>query len=309
MSEELPTCDPEELIEETDGVDFKATFNPSSKRDWCELVKDFVAMANSGGGIIAVGLNDDGTPSGTDLESVLAVDPAQVTDKVHMYTEQQFAKFAIRSAQRHGAEIALISIGGARFPLCFVRPGQYEIDGRTKAAFQQGTVYFRHGAKSEPGTTDDFRLSMERELQRVKEFWLSGIAKVVEAPSDSVVEVRPAQVEVQTTDGATSIRLTRDENAQSFKVIEFDSLYPYRQKELMQRLREELGSNAPTTHDLRIFRVLNNVDANPTFSEKSKFGSRQYSDALVDWMLSRHREDPAFFHEQRETYKRLKLAQ
>jgi predicted HTH transcriptional regulator len=39
---------------ESDKVDFKEIFSISSKADWCELIKDIVAMANSGGGILLI---------------------------------------------------------------------------------------------------------------------------------------------------------------------------------------------------------------------------------------------------------------
>ncbi|SRR5216684_7932635 len=54
-------------------LDFKANLNPDSTQDWCELVKDIVAMANSGGGTIVFGVNDDGTSSGADLQPILNV--------------------------------------------------------------------------------------------------------------------------------------------------------------------------------------------------------------------------------------------
>lgn len=42
---------------ETAQVDFKAGFGPNSNQEWCELLKDVVAMANSGGGCIIIGRN------------------------------------------------------------------------------------------------------------------------------------------------------------------------------------------------------------------------------------------------------------
>jgi hypothetical protein len=37
-------------------VDFKESLDPGSKQDWCELIKDIVAMTNSGDGCIVIGL-------------------------------------------------------------------------------------------------------------------------------------------------------------------------------------------------------------------------------------------------------------
>lgn len=68
---------------ETNDVDFKATFNSASSRDWLELIKDIAAFANSGGGYILVGVNDDGTPSGHDVSDLLAVDSADLANRLH----------------------------------------------------------------------------------------------------------------------------------------------------------------------------------------------------------------------------------
>ena len=44
---------------ESGSVDFKASFDPKSTQDWCELIKDIIAMTNSGGGTIIIGVADD----------------------------------------------------------------------------------------------------------------------------------------------------------------------------------------------------------------------------------------------------------
>lgn len=54
---------------ESKTVDFKSSFDPESNGDWCELIKDFVAIANSGGGVILIGVADDGTASGTNARN------------------------------------------------------------------------------------------------------------------------------------------------------------------------------------------------------------------------------------------------
>jgi predicted HTH transcriptional regulator len=47
--------------------DFKSTFDVNAPGDWLEIIKDIVAFANSGGGTILIGVNDDGTPSGAEV--------------------------------------------------------------------------------------------------------------------------------------------------------------------------------------------------------------------------------------------------
>lgn len=73
------TIDIDALTGESASADFKSSFDPQSKQDWCELIKDIVAMSNSGGGLIIVGVDDDGNPlANADVASVLAVDPGRV---------------------------------------------------------------------------------------------------------------------------------------------------------------------------------------------------------------------------------------
>lgn len=42
---------------ETDAMDFKAVFEAAVPGAWCELVKDTVAIGNSGGGAIVIGVD------------------------------------------------------------------------------------------------------------------------------------------------------------------------------------------------------------------------------------------------------------
>ena len=60
---------------ETETVEYKDSFN-SDAPDWLEIIKDIVALANSGGGTIVFGIADDGTPSGFDCAPLFAIDPA-----------------------------------------------------------------------------------------------------------------------------------------------------------------------------------------------------------------------------------------
>lgn len=41
---------------ESKHIEFKHSFDPTSMGEWCEVINDIVAIANSGGGIIVFGL-------------------------------------------------------------------------------------------------------------------------------------------------------------------------------------------------------------------------------------------------------------
>ncbi|MBI3361563.1 MAG: ATP-binding protein, partial [Chloroflexi bacterium] len=81
---------------ETAFTEFKEGFDTASAQEWCEVIKDIIAIANTGGGITVFGLNDDGTPSGKDVTPILALDSAEIVDKIYKYTNRQFADFTIQ---------------------------------------------------------------------------------------------------------------------------------------------------------------------------------------------------------------------
>ncbi len=294
---------------ETAKLDFKTGFDPRSHREWCEVIKDVVAMANSGGGMIVFGANDDGTPSGANLSSLEEVDPATVTDKLAKYIGRQFSDFRFEKVHVFGAPMIALAINGSPVPLVFTSPGTYEVPTPTgkqqqKTAFGQGTIYFRHGAKSEPANSDDLRIVIEREVERVRASWLDGIAKVTAAPPGSVIKVLPPEVKVERAAGeATPVRLTHDASAPAIRAPEFDVLFPYRQKEVMKQLASLPGLRI-TPHDVQCVRKVYKLDDDPTYSFKHKFGSRQYSDAFVALLVEKYKADPDFFHAAREEWKR-----
>src|ERR1700682_2062740 len=139
-------------------IEFKQAFDVTSQRDWCEIIKDIVAMANTGGGVILIGVDNRGTPNGFDVQPFLRLDTADVTNKLFRYTDLHFSDFEIFERIKSRTSIAVLQVQGVPIPVVFTKPGTYDIGGgKQKNAFSVGTVYFRHGAKSEPGSTEDIR--------------------------------------------------------------------------------------------------------------------------------------------------------
>jgi hypothetical protein len=295
----------DESEKESADLDLKAGFDPAANQDWCELVKDIVAMANSGGGLIIFGVNDDGTAAKGDLNPLLAIDPAKIADKIRKYTDQHFDAFSLVPSTRQGEPVAALVVGPVFLPIVFTDPGTYDIGGgKQKTAFARGTVYFRHGAKSEPGTTEDLRQALNKELDRVRSSWLDGINKVVTAPIGATISVLPADVKLAGSDTATSVRLVNDENAPAFKAYRTDLLYPYRQKELVARVNALLDGHKVSPHDVHCARKGHGIDAQPNFFYKPQFSSPQYSEAFAEWMVEQYRADDQFFLRARETVKK-----
>jgi len=290
-------------------IEFKDRFHTNSLHDWCEIIKDIIAMANSGGGYILFGVNNDGTPSIYDISSVLKLDPAIITDKIAKYTGQQFSDFEIEEIDKNGHKVPILIIYSSDIPIIFTKPGTYQIDsGKQKAAFGKGTIYFRHGAKSEPGNSYDLLKAMEKKIEEVKKSWLTGIRKVVTAPIGHVVQVLPPNIAMSTSPNAIPARITNNKEAPTYRLETPDETHPYRQKEVIERINEHLkGKKRINQYDILCVRRVYSINkSRPDFYYKSKYGVPQYSELFVNWLVESYEENPMFFDETREKYRRLK---
>jgi hypothetical protein len=291
-------------MRESKYVDFKRAFDPANAGEWCELIKDVVAMANTGGGVIMIGLDNGGAPSGEDVSAVLEIDHATIVDKLKKYTGQQFGDIEIHGVAKEGATVAAMEVGAVEVPMVFENVGTYAVSARRqKTAFARGTVYFRHGAKSEPGTTEDIRKAIERRVNAIRSDWLDGVRKVVTAPHGSSVAILSGEVRESASPDASPVRFVDDPNAPGYRLMSHDTKYPYRQKELIQVVNEMLPEGVEiNTYDVLAVRRAHNIDANLKYQYSLRYGSPQYSQDFAEWLVDRHQANPAFFAEARKTY-------
>lgn len=181
------------MKKETGKLEFKSNFDPDSGADWCKLIKGIVAMANSGGGEIVVGLSNDGEPSGADISAVLEMDSAAISDKIQRYIGTTPPDIIVRRLEEQGHVLASMRVEASSLPLVFVEPGTYSISPKQQQTeFSKGTVYFRHGAKSEPALPRDFEVFINKELKRRRKELFGNIRKVVLAPEGSKVVLKRA---------------------------------------------------------------------------------------------------------------------
>jgi hypothetical protein len=297
-----------ERTAEANDLDFKSGFH-NNLGEWLEVIKDIVAFANSGGGTILFGMNDDGTASKEDVTRILDTDPADITNKIHKYTGTQFHAFEIASAAKDGHLVCVLFVRASRIPIVFTSIGNYEPTpgARPKTAFNVGTVYFRHGAKSEPGNSDDLRGFLEREVDSIKESWLSGIAKVVEAPAGSRVAILPPESQPAGPSGVLALRLTEDPSAPQYYAIPIDTTHPYRQKEVIEVVNGKLAARRKiTSHDILCIRRVFEIQKDIEFCYTLNYASPRYTDKFVDWIVEQYENDEEFFAKTKEKYDQMK---
>lgn len=280
---------------ESRSVEFKRELGLDTPGTWCELLKDIVAIANSGGGVIVIGLDDRGLPTGWDPGVLLAMDPADLTNKFSKYVGEDFDGFELAEASKGRRRLAIFVVDervGA--PLTFQRPGTYADEpGKQKTAFSRGTVYFRHGAKSEPGTSRDITKFVARELRRHRKEWNANLRRLANAPADSTVVV------VSKTSGPKQrldrFRIVDDPDAPALARTDFDITHPYRRKELLNEVNGRLGRKVVGPFEIQCVRKMYDIDAKAEFFHRPRFGSPQYSDAFVSWLIDEYQRDASFF--------------
>lgn len=254
--------------QESEQIEFKESLVTNSKSAWYEIMKDMVAIANSGGGVILIEIKNDGHPSGIDVDDALTFDPADITNKMFANTGRHFGDFRITRVEKESYPVAAIEIGRVSVPLIFTTSGNYlGDDGKQRSAFSVGVVYFRHGAKSEPATSDDLQAFIAREVDIVRDTWLSGIRKVVEAPEGSKIMVLPPDAVVAEGDELQGVRIVDDPKAPAITLREEDFLKTY--PDDYGKLTKKLGSRyLDFMVNKQYHEIRRSLESNPRYCHK-----------------------------------------
>src|SRR3954454_6266061 len=255
--------------------------------DYVALVRDLAALANSGGGVIVV-------------DGIAGVDEELLHERLAQYAEPEFEAFSVEPLSRNGRPSTAVVVEGVRnAPLTFRETGRVG----AHVAFVPGGVYFRHGAKSEPATGEDVRDFIRRQLEATRTQWLSNIRQVMHAPDGA--EIAVIETAERDDEGRpTLIRLTTDPHAPLYGQVDPDQSHPYRQKEVIREVNARLDGYNVNAFDILSVRRVHAIseDTRPEFVHVPKFGSPQYSDAFVDWLVGEDERDPDFFANAKAKY-------
>ena len=236
-----------------------------------EAVKDVIAIANSGGGVIVFADNS-------------SFDKAAVAQQIRNVAGTDFNGFEIVDAVRDSRSVVALIIEEAPVPV-----------------LMNGTLYVRHGAKSEPATTRDLAAVIDRRVKAHRRSWLSAVRSAVQPRHQPALS---SEVRDSDSPSATPIRVVTDPRAPAYRVIDYDKTHPYRQKELLAAFRERLPGRPVNQFDLLAIRHAYAIDGNPELSHKSLFGTRQYSQKFLDWLVGQAGNEANFFQAARSRYQR-----
>jgi hypothetical protein len=132
---------------------------------------------------------------------------------------------------------------------------------------------------------------------------IGDIKRVITAPSGSeIVAIERSEDQL----GERVIRITTDAHAPLYRAIDFDVTHPYRQKELI----EEVNSRLPEDKAVNAYEfqaIKRTYDIDPDFVHLPRFGTNQYSQAFVDWLVEGIDRDPGFVARARARYHELRV--
>ncbi|HVR43585.1 MAG TPA: ATP-binding protein [Thermoanaerobaculia bacterium] len=290
-------------------IALRSSFDPGSEHEWCALIRDLVAMANSGGGVIVFGVDRQGRPVDRELsEAATALNPARIADTLRRYADTDFLDVELVSAAKEGRPLLALVVGEAVSPIVFTKECvPRSADGRVGPMVQPGVIYFRHGAKSRPGTTRDLAKAIDRRVSEVRESWLSAVTRIVRspvgaAPPAASLSTLPSEIRDSSSPEATPIRIVDDPRAAAYRVVDYDRTHPYRQKELLEELRRRRPELTVNQFDMLAIRHVYDIDAKVEFSHKGIYGTRQYSPKFLEWLVEQAEASPEFFMQARRQY-------
>ena len=165
--------------------ELKREFSPSP-RAWAELSKDIVALANSGGGVILFGVDDNGRRRGLPTSLLSVLDPARVTDQLRRKAPSASVSTAYLERTYYKKLYGALVVQPLRVPLVFDTEWGYDgADGKHRIAIKPGLLYVRTPGKSAPARQADVREVWQRSVDLAMEKTMARIEQVASLPLDS----------------------------------------------------------------------------------------------------------------------------
>ena len=145
---------------------------------------------------------------------------------------------------------------------------------------------------------------------------LSNLRQVIEAPANAIVTVAaPVEnlsvpvVAVNSDEAATAVRIVDKPSSREAVVLDINSTHPFRQKEVVDAVNQRFaGVIRFTTNDNLAVRRVHKVDTQSKFCYRPRFGSCQYSEGYVDWLIESISLDAEFLPKTRRHHHDLVVA-
>jgi predicted HTH transcriptional regulator len=164
-----------ELIErrsESAKLDYKESYQPSHRVSVVRFVKHVIAMANTSGGYLVIGVADDGTVKGLKATQTAAIDEATLRAQVTSFCDVTIPLSLQKDVTYQSAKLAIVTV----LPVpdrVTVTTRDGTVPGKGSAnLFRAGDVLVRHGSASERWNQADAEWITDRIVKARREQWL-----------------------------------------------------------------------------------------------------------------------------------------
>ena len=146
-------------------MDYKATIHMDSPKSTLEICIDVMAMANTRGGYLVIGVNDSFEQIG--LPETFHIDPAEIQQKLSNYmrpSPQMFYTEKIIEVNKVQKRFAFLRVEQSEEIVVASKEGVYhdKHSCKTVCEFRSGEVFVRRSASSRRADSDAMRLLIER---------------------------------------------------------------------------------------------------------------------------------------------------
>jgi hypothetical protein len=168
---------------ETRTVESQCRYDPDSPADRLELVKDVVALANSGGGEVRLGAA---------VGKEWFFDPVAFAELIDSYVTPSHVAVAtsFADADSPGRQVVMVTVEPYETPpVVFARDGSFESDVGNVTVFARHTVVCRHGEKTELATHADHRVWIDAAVRTERERILQNLVLATLLPAGASIQV------------------------------------------------------------------------------------------------------------------------
>lgn len=153
---------------EAEDLDYKLWIDINSKKSMLGLCIDIMAMANTQGGYIVIGVNDNFEPQG--LPSDFHIDQAQIQQIISNYmkpvAEITYAEKNLKIDDSR-KKFAFIYVNPSKDIVVACKDGHYNVKpNKTTYAFRSGDIFVRKGTSSQRADSDSIRLLIEKRIKK-----------------------------------------------------------------------------------------------------------------------------------------------
>lgn len=174
-------------------VDYKETFDPSDEKHWIGITTDVMAFANTRGGYLVFGVNDEAF-SVVGLPEIVAnvlTNTNMVMQKLNRYVAPHFVQIRSKKHNTKQGSIVVMYVPPSKGKThIFIKDVSYKYpSGKTKILVHPGMIFIRRSATNHIVDPDDLEFIISERINYYKDSILSKIAKVVEAPIEHEILV------------------------------------------------------------------------------------------------------------------------